>query len=243
MSATTTAERPKSRDRKPAAPKEPTHERCELIQSWDVETLASFIADTPGDDPELLIAVNALDALQQQTIHVPGYDEPDEPDEVARLRIKADDKDRKADDLIENDDEEGAHILRVEAEGLRADANEKLAEFRKEAGEAVGPMPANDLPPEDLDPDPEVIVVAGIEMDYPDMGGKSPTRATLTLVDPKALLQDGTGFLKGQRLKFSGEAVVNAVTQKDEHDSASGIVAGAEQQHKARIVDLRVEAV
>lgn len=242
VSATAEATRPKGNGRKPAAPAEPSAERVGLIQSWDAETLATFIADTPGDDPELVVAVNALDAMQQKLVVDQGAD--DEPDEVTRLRTQADDKDAKADNLVDNGDDEGAQILRIEAEALRSDAEAKLSKFREEAGEAVGAMPpANNLPPEDPDPDPEVIVVAGIKMDYPNMGGKSPTRAMLTLVDPKALLQDGTGFLKGQRIKFSGEAIVNHVSQKDHRDAASGIVASAEQQHRAQIVDLRVEAV
>lgn len=234
MSATATQEKPKSRGRKDGVPLS----RVKLIEGWDANTLAEFIAETPSDDPEFLIAVDALDGLQQRIAGIAG---DEEPDEVARLRRLADDKDAEAENIVE-DDEEGAQILHVEANGFREEADSKLAAFREEAGEAVGAMPPSE-PERFVEPDPETIVVAGVEMEYPDMGGKSPTRATLTLVDPKALLRDGTGFTKGQRIRFSGEAVVNFVGQKDEHDSASGIVAGAEQQHKARIVDLRIEAL
>lgn len=240
MSATATQEKPRSKAGKKELP-EVSPSRTKLIQGWDAETLAAFIAETPADDPELPIGLRALEALQGS---IAGNAGDDEPAEVSRLRGLADDKDAQADNLV-GEDEEGAHILRVEANDLREQATDKLKEFRQEAGEAVGPMP---LPPENNLPpgpeiDPEKIVVAGIEMAYPDMGGKEPTRATLTLVDPKALLRDGTAFPKGARIKFSGEAIVNAVSQKDEHDAASGIVAAAEQQHKARIVDLKVESL
>lgn len=166
----------------------------------------------------------------------------DENPEVARHEKLAEDKDAQADALIDNGDEEGANILRIEAEDERS----KAAELKAEAGEATGQGdPAADavaaerseaaaLPPED-------IIVSGIQMSYPSMGGKKPTSATLKLVGGKVNVAEGTAFKKGQTIAFSGVAVVNFVGQKDKHDAATQQVTGAEARHEARITDLVVE--
>jgi hypothetical protein len=96
-----------------------------------------------------------------------------------------------------------------------------------------------DSAPDDLPP--EEIIVAGLEMTFPKMGGKEPQGATLKLVGGKVKLQEGTALEKGMTIRFSGVAVVNFVGQKDQHDSATSQVVSAEQRHEARITDLRVE--
>lgn len=168
----------------------------------------------------------------------------DENPEVARHEKLAEDKDAQADEMIADGDEEGAQILRVEAEDERS----KAAELKENAGEAVGQgdpaaeavaaerrdAEAADLPPED-------IIVSGIAMSYPNMGGKKPTSATLKLVGGKVEVAEGTAFKKGQTIAFRGVAVVNFVGQKDKHDAATQQVTGAEARHEARITDLVVE--
>lgn len=168
----------------------------------------------------------------------------DENPEVARHEKLAEDKDAQADALIDNGDEEGANILRIEADDERS----KAAELRENAGEATGQgdpvaeavaaerrdVEAAALPPED-------IIVSGIAMGYPNMGGKKPTSATLKLVGGKVNVAEGTAFKKGQTIAFSGVAVVNFVGQKDKHDAATQQVTGAEARHEARITDLVVE--
>jgi len=198
--------------------------------------------------PPTAVAEPEVDVIPGQTAidsdeTVGGFDENPE---VARHEKLAEEKDAQADALIDNGDEEGANILRIEAEDERS----KAAELKAEAGEATGQGdPAADavaaerrdaeaaaLPPED-------IIVSGIEMSYPSMGGKKPTSATLKLVGGKVTVAEGTAFRKGETVKFSGTAVINFVGQKDKHDSATQQVTGAEQRHEARITDLRVEQV
>lgn len=168
----------------------------------------------------------------------------DENPEVARHERLAESKDAEADELIDKGDEEGANILRIEADDERS----KAAELRENAGEATGQgdpvaeavaaerrdVEAAALPPED-------IIVSGIAMGYPNMGGKKPTSATLKLVGGKVNVAEGTAFKKGQTIAFSGVAVVNFVGQKDKHDAATQQVTGAEARHEARITDLVVE--
>jgi hypothetical protein len=95
---------------------------------------------------------------------------------------------------------------------------------------------------EDAPTGPEDIIVAGVQMSFPDMGGKRPTSATLVFTGGKVELQGGTAFKKGMAISFSGVAIVNHVAQKDTHDPQTGQVVSAEQQHKARIIDLKVHA-
>ena len=257
MSATATKERPKAArgGRPKPQPPEVAPEREELIRSWDAETLATFIADTPGDDPELLIAVNALDALQQELgVETDPFTEETEENypegEVGRLQRLADDKDIEADNLIEAGDEEGAAILRIEANDFRDQATAKQAEFDAqvqdepdanagEEEEVGGEDPYTDEP----DIAPETIEIAGVKMSYPDLGGKAPTRASLTLLGGKVTLVDGTGFKKGQRIRFEGEADVTFAGQQDERDSTTQQVTGAEQIHKAFIRDLKITEI
>lgn len=167
---------------------------------------------------------------------------------IGRAEKLADEKNDQADELTEAGDDEGAQIARIEADeqtelarSLRLDEGDsKAGELRKEAGEPVGEMPPGELP-EDPDIAPESIVVAGIEMEYPDMGGKRPDRASLSLQGGRVMLVDGTALPKGTRIKFSGEAVVVGAGQHDTTDTATKQVTHSEQKHTALISDLRIE--
>lgn len=188
-------------------------------------------------EPEVIPGQTAIDSEET----VGGFDENPE---VARHEKLAEEKDAQADALIEDGDEESANILRIEAEDERS----KAAELKAEAGEATGQGdPAADavaaerrdaeaaaLPPED-------IIVSGIQMSYPSMGGKKPTSATLKLTGTKVDVAEGTAFKKGMTITGRFVAVVNFVGQKDKHDAATQQVTGNEARHEARITDLIVE--
>lgn len=177
-------------------------------------------------------------------------------DEAGRHEYNIAVHERNAEILGEAGDKDGADIEVAEAESER----EKLTALKKggsrgskeeleaEAGAAVDPSdPAADAAAADVrdsevdDLDPADIIVAGIDIDYADLGGKKPTGATLKLVGTKAELQEGTGLKKGRRIKFSGEAIVNDRGQKDHHDTTTGQVTSATERYEARVVDLKIE--
>ncbi len=92
-------------------------------------------------------------------------------------------------------------------------------------------------------PDVDEIKVDGTtQLELFKLGGKLPTSATIKLTGGKVALVEGEAFNKGDRIRFSGEAVVNDVGQKDAHDPKTGQVVNCEQRHEARIVDLRVDS-
>lgn len=181
-----------------------------------------------------------------QQAETPGFD--DGP--IGRLEKKAHDKDQDVYSLEDDGDAEGADIARVEADALRREADDlraKLAaeptnaeKLKEEAGEPVGDMPPADPEPEH-EPLAEDIIVAGLEMEPIDCGGKKPTAATLKLTGGSVKLMNGTYFKKGTRIRFEGWAVVNDVGVKDTHDTATQQVTDATQQHSARITALSVE--
>lgn len=92
-------------------------------------------------------------------------------------------------------------------------------------------------------PEAEEILLDGTtELTLFDVGGKQPTRATIKFTGGKVKLVHGQAFKKGDRIRFSGEAIVNVLAQKDEHDPKTGQVVDCEQRHEARIVDLRLDS-
>jgi hypothetical protein len=114
------------------------------------------------------------------------------------------------------------------------------AQFEQEAGAAVGEMP-----PRDPDPQPpveELRVDGTAQLAAFDCGGKRPAEATLKLTCGPITLSDGQAFRKGDTLRFSGEAVVREVKQKDAVDKQTGIVIACVQAHGAVITDLRLAA-
>jgi hypothetical protein len=126
----------------------------------------------------------------------------------------------------------------LERPGTAADPDE----LRKEAGEPVGEMPAK-TPADPLPPEVDKIVVDGTaQLDIFSLGGKLPTRATIALTGGSVGIVAGQAFEKGDRIRFSGEAIVNDVGQKDIEDGKTGIVVDCVQRHKARVVDLVVDS-
>jgi hypothetical protein len=122
------------------------------------------------------------------------------------------------------------------------DAEHRKTELEAEAGEAVGAMPP-DAPDAPAPVDPDEIVVDGTsQLSMFDLGGKQASRATIKFTGGKVGLVAGEAYRKGDRIRFSGEAVVNSVGQKDEHDPKTSQVVDCEQRHEARIVDLQVES-
>lgn len=122
------------------------------------------------------------------------------------------------------------------------DGTAKARNLEDNAGPAVGNMPPAE--PERA-PHPEVdeIRVEGTEqLSIFDVGGKRANTATMKLTGGKVKLVDGQGFKKGTRVRFTGEAIVDDVGQKDETDPKTGQVVAAQQRHGARIVDLTVES-
>jgi hypothetical protein len=87
---------------------------------------------------------------------------------------------------------------------------------------------------------PAGMVVQGTGQLSFDVGGKSPTGASLSLTGGKVELEGQ--FAKGETVVLRVEAVVHDVGFKDTVDSKTGQVVGCERRQKARIVSVtRVE--
>jgi hypothetical protein len=86
----------------------------------------------------------------------------------------------------------------------------------------------------------EVRVDGTVQLGLIDFGGKAPQTATLTLTGAKADLTEGTGYRKGERVFFAGEAQVYAVTGRDTLDKTTMIPTTAEQHHAAKVFELHV---
>jgi transposase-like protein len=86
----------------------------------------------------------------------------------------------------------------------------------------------------------EVRVDGTVQLGLIDFGGKAPQSATLTLAGAKADLTEGTGYRKGERLFFAGEAQVYSVTGRDTLDKTTMIATTAEQHHAAKVFELHV---
>lgn len=152
---------------------------------------------------------------------------------------------KEASAAMEAGDQDAADSHNERAERLR----ERVAGLRDEAGDATDPSDpaaeAADAERRDEEADalpPEDIIVRGVEMQYPDTGGKRPTYATISLTGAKAELVAGTGFKKGTTISGSFVAVVNESGEKDEHDSTTQQVTDCEARYKARVTDLVIDA-
>jgi hypothetical protein len=86
----------------------------------------------------------------------------------------------------------------------------------------------------------EVRVDGTVQLGLIDFGGKAPQTATLSLTGAKAGLTEGTGYRKGERVFFAGEAQVYAVTGRDTLDKTTMIPTTAEQHHAAKVFELHV---
>jgi hypothetical protein len=98
-----------------------------------------------------------------------------------------------------------------------------------------------DTPPAEAD-----IVVTGTGQLGFDIGGKRPTRGTLTITGGKFELANGQQFKKGERLSLVLEdadgdqlvrvpLLVNDVGFHDHVDSKTGDIVDCERRHRARV--------
>lgn len=133
----------------------------------------------------------------------------------------------------------------------RADAlRERIDALKAEAGDPVDPSdPAADAAEairrdeEAAGLTPEEIIVSGIEMDLPQLGGKKPDGGTLTLTGASALLAEGTSLPKGQTISGKFVAVVDDVGSKDKRDKETNQVADCTAYFKAAVTDLVLDPI
>jgi hypothetical protein len=114
------------------------------------------------------------------------------------------------------------------------DEPDPLADFKAEAGEAVGPMPP-------APPASETVYVEEIRFDGTtqialDVGGKRAQTCEVT-ISGKATVD---GFLrKGDRLTAEVDLLVVSAGGHDKLDKSTGIVTESVQKHRAVVMDLR----
>jgi hypothetical protein len=95
----------------------------------------------------------------------------------------------------------------------------------------------------EVQPEPEIgeVRVDGtVQLGLIDFGGKAPQSATLSLTGAKADLTEGTGYCKGERVFFAGEAQVYDVGGRDTLDKTTMIPTTAVQRHTAEVFELHV---
>lgn len=128
----------------------------------------------------------------------------------------------------------------MEAGTLERDGTQSAAdEMRENAGEPVGEMPPQ--PPQDTSPPIDELRLPGTaQLGFFDAGGKKPGSASLRLTGGKVSLVDGQAFKKGETIVLQIVAVVDSVKLQDKKDSATGMVVSCEQQHTARVSDIRI---
>lgn len=161
--------------------------------------------------------------------------------------VAAELSDQELQALADGDDEGNAKVAKATLSERQAEfADRKAQEVKGEAGEPTGEMQKEVAPPEPQEPVVDEILVDGTteleQLGLFEMGGKKPTRASIKFTGGKVKLVAGTAFRKGDRIRFSGEAVVNDVGQKDDHDPKTSQVVDCEQRHGARIIDLVVDS-
>lgn len=115
---------------------------------------------------------------------------------------------------------------------------ERLDALKAEAGESTGEM-QNERVPEDPLP-PEELVLRGSKTAQMRLwAGKAPGSVTIKLKG-LSLKVDGS-FDKGERVKFSGEALIVGEAGVDKLDKHTKAVVECEEVLSATIVDLEVE--
>jgi hypothetical protein len=110
-------------------------------------------------------------------------------------------------------------------------------EVRENAGEPVGEMPAGE--PEELRIPPDQIVVRHFVGSKRKWAGKAPGTTVLALKGMKVMV-DGA-FQKGERIRFSGEAVVISEAAKDKLDKHTKTVSESVQTHDAVVLDFELD--
>jgi hypothetical protein len=126
---------------------------------------------------------------------------------------------------------EEAERAQKRKEALEAEAGPSTGEMQKEPGDA---------PPA---PDVDTIVIdGGAQLDMFDLGGKRATSAVLNLKG-KAEVRAGQGYQKGERIKFSGEAIVREAKHTDKTDKSTAQVVDCVATYGADILDLTIDGL
>jgi hypothetical protein len=134
-----------------------------------------------------------------------------------------------------NDRTEGSNMGTVKDKTTaRPETNGKATPGQVDLEGAV--VPAAPEPPVD-----EIRVDGTAQLGLFNAGGKRPTTSSLRLTGGRVMVLDGRAFKKGDTIHFEGTAKVDFVGQQDKTDGKTQIVVSAEQQHRARITDLRVQ--
>jgi hypothetical protein len=167
---------------------------------------------------------------------------------------------RSLSSLEEEEEAEAIAAQQAEEKGLdetaakhfeRADSlRERIDRLKAEAGPATDPSDpaaeAAEAERRDSEADaltPEEIIVSGIEMDLPQLGGKKPNGGTLTLTGASALLAEGTSLPKGTTISGKFVAVVDDVGSKDKRDKETNQVADCTAYFKAAVTDLVLDPI
>lgn len=89
---------------------------------------------------------------------------------------------------------------------------------------------------------PDQLVLTGLVdfAELPDLGGKRPTQAVLTITGLSGIELQGGGFPKGTHLKLEAIVVVEEYGEKDHRDRKANITTACTLRHKAHAVDARV---
>lgn len=131
-----------------------------------------------------------------------------------------------------------------------AGTREAIDEIHRQEGTGPETVPSSGLmefppgtaaDPEQEAPLDEIVVSGTAQLSMFDLGGKKADSSSLKFTGGKVKLADGTAFKKGETVVVRVVAVVNSVTQKDEHDVQTGQVVSCEQRHEARITDMVIE--
>jgi hypothetical protein len=121
---------------------------------------------------------------------------------------------------------------------LEAEEQEKVVELKAEAGEPVGDMPPGE--PRDTMIPPDKLMVSGTAKgSHRKWNGKAPGMVILNVKGMKIEVPDGE-FKKGERLFFSGEAVIVSEGVKDKLDKDTKSVVDAVQEHSAVVLDFEL---
>lgn len=124
----------------------------------------------------------------------------------------------------------------LEAEDGSGDG--KADELKENAGEPVGEMPPAE--PQDAMVPPDKLMVSGTAKgSHRKWNGKAPSTVLLNIKGMKIEVPEGE-FKKGERLFFSGEAVIISEGAKDKLDKDTKSVVDAVQEHSAVVLDFEL---
>lgn len=109
----------------------------------------------------------------------------------------------------------------------------------EEAQMEVGDFVETD-PPVQPEPPLDEVVVNGTGQLSMAVGGKQPSRATLSLAGGKVSLAPGQGFTKGETVVLEVVAVITGDHADDKLDRATGVALECVRAFKAKVTDVRL---